>query len=114
MQEKYCTPYVLWANYDIEENLDGVTSTNFLSNLVLENAGLPLAKYNQFVAGVQEDVKAMNAFGYMTNDGVWHDYEEQTKVTEKLKDYNIVEYGYFSDKEKEKMADIFSLTLPEE
>ena len=111
MQEKYCTPYILWANYELEENVEGISSTNFLANLVLENAGLPLSRYHQIVASVQEKVQAMNAFGYMTKDGAWHAYEEQTEATSLLTDYSIAEYGYFSDKEEQKMAGIFGLPI---
>lgn len=109
MQEKYCTPYILWANYDISTDTDRTISTNFLSNLVLDNAGLPLSKYNQFISTVQENIQAMNAFGYMTKDGVWHSYEENTDDSAKLKDYNTVEYGYFMDKDKAAMSKIFGL-----
>ena len=111
MQEKYCTPYILWANYDIEANTEGVSSTNFLSNLVLENAGLPLSRYHQVIASVQEEVQAMNAFGYMTKDGSWHEYTDKTQATDLLNDYSIAEYGYFSEKDENKMAEIFELPL---
>lgn len=111
IQEKYCTPYILWANYDIETQTDGVTSTNFLSNLVLEQAGLPLSRYNQFIGTVQEDIEAMNAFGYRTKDGIWHTYEENTEQSQKLDNYNIAEYGYFSDKDEKTMGSIFGLPL---
>ena len=53
----------------------------------------------------------MNAFGYMTKDGTWHAYEEQTEATSLLTDYSIAEYGYFSDKEEQKMAGIFGLPI---
>lgn len=113
-QEKYCTPFVIWANYPIDGDTNAVSSNNFFSNLVLEQAGLPLSKYNQVIADVMKDVKAMNAFGYMTNDGLWHTYDEETEVSEKIRNYNLAEYGYFSDKDKEKMADIFQMILPGE
>ena len=113
-QEKYCTPFVIWANYPIDTETNAVSSNNFFSNMVLEQAGLPLSKYNQVIADVMKDVKAMNAFGYMTNDGLWHTYDEETEVSDKIRNYNIAEYGYFSDKDKEKMADIFQMILPGE
>ncbi len=113
MQEQYCTPYILWANYDIETKTDGVLSTNFLSNLLLENSGLPLAKYNQFIKTVQKDVDAMNAFGYMTKDGIWHTYEEENEISDKMDEYSILQYGYFTEKEENEMSKVFKLPLIE-
>ncbi|MBO4997267.1 MAG: LTA synthase family protein [Lachnospira sp.] len=113
MQEKYCTPYVIWANYDIDTDTKSVSSTNFIANELLEQAGIPLPKYNQYVSKVHEQVEAMNAFGYMTKDKQWHSYEETTDVTELMNNYHILEYGYFSEKNEKEMADIFALPLTE-
>jgi hypothetical protein len=111
-QEQYCTPYILWANYDLQTTqTDGVTSNNFLANMVLEEAGLPLPRYNQIVANLQKDIKAMNAFGYMTNDGVWHSYDEETEYSEEINDYHIAEYGYFGDANETEISDIFELPV---
>lgn len=114
MQEKYCTPYVIWANYDIDTDVESVSSTNFIANELLEQAGIALPKFNQYVGKVHEQVEAMNAFGYMTKDKIWHGYEESTDVTELIDTYRVLEYGYFSEKKKQEMADIFALPLVEQ
>ncbi len=116
MQEKYCTDYYLWANYDLKEtDLDRTTSLNFLSNLLVEKAGIPLSRYQQIVAEVNEKVEAMNAFGYkLRSDGKWHEYTEKTEASDVLKDYNTAEYGYFYEKDQEKIGEIFELPLRDE
>jgi hypothetical protein len=113
MQEKYCTDYYLWANYDLKDtDLDRTTSLNFLSNLVVEKAGLPLSRYQQIVAQVNEKVEAMNAFGYkLRSDGKWHEYTEKTEASSVLNDYNVAEYGYFYEKNQKKIGEIFELPL---
>lgn len=40
---KYKVPYVIWSNFDIEEQMDGETSANYLAMDVLENCDLPAA-----------------------------------------------------------------------
>lgn len=114
MQERFCTPYLIWANYDIDTDTNSISSTNFIANELLEQAGITLPKYNQYVNKVHEQVEAMNAFGYMTKDKYWHLYEEQTEATELINNYRILEYGYFSEKKEQEMADIFALPLVEQ
>ena len=114
MQEKFCTPYLIWANYDIDTDTESISSTNFIANELLEQAGIALPKYNQYVNKVHEQVEAMNAFGYMTKDKNWHSYQENTEATELINNYRILEYGYFSEKKEQEMADIFALPLAEQ
>ena len=37
---KYKVPYVIWSNFDIEEQTDGETSANYLAMDVLKNCDL--------------------------------------------------------------------------
>ena len=116
MQEKYCTMYILWANYDIKEStVDETSSLNFLSNLLLDKAGVPLSRYQQIVADVNDKVQAMNAFGYMLkSDGEWHEYSEKTEASEVLDMYHVAEYGYFSEKNQKAISELFELPLKDE
>ena len=45
---RYQVPYVIWANYDIEEATDVETSLNYLGAQVLSIAGVPLSPYQNF------------------------------------------------------------------
>lgn len=110
-QDRYCTPYVIWANYDIDANVDETTSANFLTNMVLNEAGLELPDYNKFIEDIRKDVQAMNAYGFMTKDGTWHTYDEDSEIAKRLKDYAIVEYGYFGEKDEKTMSNIFEMPL---
>ncbi|MBQ4233118.1 MAG: hypothetical protein II699_07540, partial [Lachnospiraceae bacterium] len=116
MQEKYCTNYILWANYDIKDNkLNETSSLNFLSNLLLDKAGVPLSRYQQIVSEVNDKVQAMNAFGYMLkSDGKWHEYSEKTEASDVLDKYHMVEYGYFSEKDQESISKLFELPLKDD
>lgn len=110
-QERYCTPYILWANYEIPTELNGITSANFLSNLVIEHAGLPNYQFGEYLSGIQEKIEAINAYGYMTKDGLWHSYEEENEYSRLIREYAIVEYGNFGEQDEGKMAEIFGMPL---
>lgn len=111
IQKRYATPFVLWANYDIDEAKDVVLSNNYLENLVLKEAGIELPLYNQFVEKVSDYIPAMNVNGYMDEEGAWHQYntDESDMVKQLLDDYEILQYGYYSDTDKDKMAELFQM-----
>lgn len=111
IQKRYATPFVLWANYDIEEEENLVLSNNYLENLLLKQAGLELPLYNQYVEKVSGKIPVMNVNGYMDNDGKWHKYntEETEEISRLLDDYEILQYGYYSDTDKEKMSELFRM-----
>lgn len=111
VQKRFATPFVLWANYDIDEAKQVVLSNNYLENLILKQSGLELPLYNQFVEKVSKTIPVMNVNGYLDNEGNWHKYDstETKKVSSLLDDYKILQYGYYSDTDKEKMAKLFQM-----
>lgn len=111
IQKRYVTPFVVWANYDIEEGQNVILSNNYLENLVLKQAGLDLPLYNQYIEKVSAKIPAMNVNGYMDSDGTWHKYDtdETKEVTELLKNYELLQYGYYSDTDKEAMKQLFQI-----
>ncbi|MBQ8381924.1 MAG: LTA synthase family protein [Clostridia bacterium] len=61
---QYKVPFMIWANYDIEETFVECTSLNYLSNYLYEAMGIPLPPYNRFLAELEERIPAMNAYYY--------------------------------------------------
>lgn len=111
LQKRYVTPFVVWANYDIEEGKNVVLSNNYLENLVLKQAGLELPLYNQYIEMVSQEIPVMNVNGYMDNSGKWHKYDtDETDVVKKLlNDYELLQYGYYSDSDKDTMKKLFQI-----
>ena len=64
LELKYEIPYWIWANYDLGENTEGLTSINYLSGFLLKAAGLPLSPYNAFLEDTRQTIPALNAYGY--------------------------------------------------
>lgn len=77
-QLQYETVWTIWANYDIPEADGLVMSPNYLSSYLLSLTGLPLTGYQQYLLSQREAIPAMNAFGYLGNDGQQHPYGEET------------------------------------
>lgn len=112
IQKRYVTPFVIWANYDIEEGKDVVLSNNYLENLLLKQAGVELPLYNQYIEAVSKEIPVMNVNGYMDFEGNWHRYDtdETEIVKELLHNYELLQYAYYSDMDKEKMCSLFEMS----
>ena len=52
---RYQVPYVIWANYDIEEGTDVDTDISFLAAQVLECADMPTTAYQNFLLKLAEN-----------------------------------------------------------
>lgn len=111
VQKRYAAPFVMWANYDMEEAEGVELSNNYLENLLLKQAGISLPLYNRYVEKVSSQIPVMNVNGYMDREGNWHSYgrEETEEVAELLENYEILQYGYYSDMDKEKMGELFRM-----
>ncbi|MCC8060639.1 MAG: LTA synthase family protein [Clostridiales bacterium] len=92
----YYATFVLWANFDIEEAENVVTSPNYLRVLLAQRAGLELNAYERFLLETMEEYPAMNAFGCLDSDGQWHSRDEEDEGS--LADYRNLVYNNIFDK----------------
>lgn len=111
IQKRFTTPFIIWANYDIEEAQDIVISNNYLENMLLKQAGLELPAYHQYIEKVSKTIPAMNVNGYMDTKGNWKKYDDNpSKEANKLiNEYKLLQYGFYSDSDKNKMSKIFKM-----
>lgn len=93
----YVVPFVIWANYEIEEEEVDSISANYLSALLMEKAELPKTGYQKFLTGLLEDYPVVTANFFQTSDGVFHDYTD-TEEKAGLNDYAILQYNDIVDK----------------
>ena len=52
---RYKVPYVIWANYDIEEETNADTDISFLAAEVFERADMPTTAYQNFLLELQKE-----------------------------------------------------------
>lgn len=91
---KYKVPYLIWANFDIEEARNQETSANYLAIDILENCGLALPAYQQQMKAFREEYPIITAVQVRNAQG-----ELQTKEDWKdaLNDYRTLQYYLLFD-----------------
>lgn len=82
LQELFTVPFFVWTNYDSESKDVELTSLNYLSTMTLQQAGIELPAYNQFLADLQEEIPAMNSRAFIRRARVnsFHYSEAQGKM----------------------------------
>ena len=55
-------------------------------------------------------IQFMNVNGYMDQSGTWHKYDdEQGNINKLLENYEYLQYGYYSDSDKDTMRKLFHM-----
>ena len=105
-QARHCTPFIIWANYDIEEKQIDKLSSNYLSSLVLETAGVKLTEYNKYLLKLSETLPVIDTVGYIDNKNNYYKWSDVSPYTSLLDDYEKVQYNSIFDT-KNVNSDVF-------
>ena len=97
---KYITPFLIWANYDIEEDEIEATSLNYLSILLLDTAGIETTPYMDYLRILQEEIPVINAYGYMDSQYVFHSKTDLGEYQNLLQEYEYLQYNNMFDNDK--------------
>ncbi len=95
LASRYKVPFVIWANYDIEEKSDIKTSTNYLQNYLYEVGQIPKNGLNVFLDTQMKNVTQINSMGYYNAEHKWTD---TGKHDESLNTYAAMEYYMLTNK----------------
>lgn len=87
--KRYEVPYVIWANYDIEEKSGTDTSANYAAAELMEYAGIPLSEYQNYLLALKEDLPLIST---MQTNGL---------NSEATQEYQMLQYYLLFDYEKE-------------
>lgn len=98
-QSRHCTPFFIWANYDIEEKQIDKLSSNYLSSLVLETAGVKLTEYNKYLLRLSETLPVIDTVGYVDNQGNYYKWSDSSPYTVLLDEYEKIQYNNIFDQE---------------
>lgn len=98
---QYKVPFMIWANYDIEEKNVECTSLNYLSRYMLDAAGIELPSYHNFLKDMENVVPAMNALGYYSvSEGGFVSYDKaKGEEAAWLNQYEALQYNNLFDEE---------------
>lgn len=94
---KYQIPFIIWANYDIRETTVDKMSANYLGAYVMQEAGLELSPYQQFLMKLYKELPVLNAMGAIDKDGNYYDSAEDTPYKDMVNEYQILQYNNLID-----------------
>lgn len=101
LMEKYKVPFIIWANYDIEEKSDVTTSLNYLSAIMKDSTGMKKTGFDNFRLEVSKQFPVLTVNGYFDAQGKFYslaDGEKSDSLSGILKEYDILQYNYMFDK----------------
>lgn len=99
MMKLYQVPFLIWANYELEEGYVEAISMNYLSNFLLAVAGVEPDGYGKFLLQSQKEIPVITALGYMDAQGTWHE-SVLKQENEVLKEYELVQYRILYEENK--------------
>ena len=95
---KYKVPFMIWANYDIEEQDNVEISCNFISAYMRKVIGGRLTGYDKFLLSVWDELPSLSAISILDKDGNVHETDTLTDDQKKiLNEYRLVQYNGFID-----------------
>ena len=107
-QKRYVTPFLIWTNYDSQSGYIEKISSNYLSTLVLQQAGLQQTEYNQYLSRLYQQMPVIDTTGYITADNRYYTFDADTEYTATLDGYDKIIYNYMFDQLNRK-KDLFYL-----
>ncbi len=91
----YQVPYVIWANYDIEEKEYEDFSLNYLSTVLIDTIGYPKTGYQQFLSDAMDVLPIVTRNFYRDTSGTWTgNPSDLSAAAQNLLDmYSILQYN---------------------
>lgn len=96
-QARHVTPFLIWANFDIKEKQIERLSSNYLSSLLLQTAGVELTEYNKYLLKLSELLPVIDTTGYIDHNGVYYRWSDHSEYDEILNEYERIQYNNIFD-----------------
>ncbi len=113
LQAKYVIPYLYWGNFDFETDLGAATSINYLANEMLDIVGVEKPRFMELLDMVEEEILAINSFGWWDTDMVFHSFAtEDSDAINLLRLYKFLQYNRLFDEVENKLLDWFVVSTP--
>ncbi|MCQ2441064.1 MAG: LTA synthase family protein [Clostridia bacterium] len=107
-QSRHITPFVIWANYDIEEKQIDKLSSNYLSSLLMKTARVKLTEYNKYLLKLSEQLPVIDTVGYIDASDNYYKWSDSSSYADILDEYEKIQYNNIFDT-KNKNSSIFYL-----
>ena len=105
---RYITPYVLWANYDVDFDLPEDLSLNYLAAELMKACGLELTGAQKYLLELEESYPVISSQCYWDEEGKIHPISDYAQ-DEKLLEYASLQYNCLIDA-RNRRDEFWSLT----
>lgn len=108
-QKKYLlrsTPFIIWANFDIDDTPVGDISMNYLVPEILKVAKVKRSPYYNYMLQLKDMVPVLTSYDvYKDKNNQEYLYTENTKYTKYVNDYFCLEFNNLSENRIQKLFD---------
>ena len=91
--QKFKTPFLFWANYDLPDEEIPTSSLNFLGQYLLSYSGIPNSCYGDFLSELQKELPALTFVGYIDQSGKAYSHLETNGYAAMIEDYRSLAYN---------------------
>lgn len=93
----YEVPFMIWANYDIEEETGIYSSLNYLSAILMEKTGMTCTPYQNYLLQLRQSFTVICKLGCIDYNGNVYSSNSLEDLPEQLKEYWGLEYHAIFD-----------------
>ena len=99
-ENKYIIPFVIYANFDIEEKSNIETSANYLQSILLDTVDMPKDSYTKYIEELREELPVLTANYYKDKEGNRYLLDDTTSpYYDKVQEYwKLIYYQIFDSK----------------
>lgn len=108
------TPFIIWANFDIEDKDMGTISINYLVPALFETAEVPLSQYYQYMLNLMEDVPILMSNSYYDKNMNEYLYNADSEYAEAVNNYFYMEYNNLQKDRRQQLFDAFPEEVPKD
>lgn len=99
MMKRYQVPFVIWANYDIDEQTIDKTSMNYVQSILTKTAGVKMSGYQKFLNEIRKEVPVITSQGYWGKNGKFYQIDDKkSPYYGIIQKYRIIQYNMMFDK----------------
>lgn len=98
--KQYITPFLIWANYDIEDQYIEKMSANYMSSLILHTANMQLTPYQQFLYELKDEYPVISLYGCYDKYGRFYESVDDIDSTW-IANYRILQYNNVFDDDRD-------------
>ncbi|MBO5468954.1 MAG: LTA synthase family protein [Lachnospiraceae bacterium] len=97
LQKGYITPFLIWANYDIESDYVDKISANYLFAYMCRATGIPMSAFDNYLMDLYSKYPVINSVGVIDSKDNYYTADEINDITDIQIYYDII-YNQIIDK----------------